>query len=76
MVRDANNTSRKQVADSLNEVKLDNDEVIVSFDVSYLYTNVPVQEVIDLCVDLLYSGEHELPPSDKENFKDVVKLHL
>ena len=33
------NTSTKKIADSLKTVQLDSDEVIVSFDVSSLYTN-------------------------------------
>ena len=48
-------SSTKSVADSLKEVNLEEDEVIVSFDVSSLYTNVPVQEAIDTVADLLYS---------------------
>ena len=69
------NTSTKSVADSLKEVKLEEDEVIVSFDVSSLYTNVPVQEAIDTVADLLYSGEHQqLPPVDKATFKELLKL--
>ena len=68
------NTSTKSVADSLREVKLEEDEVIVSFDVSSLYTNVPVQEAIDTVADLLYSGEHQLPPVDKATFKELLKL--
>ena len=68
------NTSTKQVADSLKEVQLEDDEVIVSFDVSSLYTNVPVQEAIDVCADLLYSGKHEVPPVDKETFKELLRL--
>ena len=68
------NTSTKKVADSLEGVKLDEDEVIVSFDVSSLYTNVPVQEAIDVCADLLYSGKHEFPPVSKDTFKELVRL--
>ena len=68
------NTSTKKIADSLKDVKLDEDEVIVSFDVSSLYTNVPVQEAIDVCADLLYSGDHQLPPVDKETFKELLSL--
>ena len=56
------NTSTKKIAESLKTVQLDSDEVIVSFDVSSLYTNVPVREAIDICADLLYSGDHEQPP--------------
>ena len=60
--------------DSLKTVKLEEDEVIVSFDVTSLYTNVPVREAIDVCADLLYSGKYELPPVDKQTFKDLLEL--
>ena len=33
------NTTTKKIADSLKTMQLDSDEVIVSFDVSSLYTN-------------------------------------
>ena len=48
--------------------------VDVSFDVVSLYTNVPVQEAIDICADLLYSGEHVQPPVDKQTFKELLEL--
>ena len=54
---------------SLKIVKLEEDEVIVSFDVTSLYTNVPVREAIDVCADLLYFGKYELPPVDKQMLK-------
>ena len=68
------NTSTKKIADSLSSVELDEDEVIISFDVASLYTNVPVQEAIDVCTELLYSGEHKLPPVDKNTFKELLQL--
>ena len=68
------NTSTKLIADSLKAVKLEEDEVIVSFDVSSLYTNVPIQEAIQICADLLYSGEHALPPVDKQTFIELLEL--
>ena len=68
------NTSTKDIADSLDSVKLDDDEVLISFDVSSLYTNVPLQEAIDVCTDLLYSGKHKVPPVDKDTFKELCQL--
>ena len=68
------NTSTQKIADKLNTIVLDDDEVIISFDVVSLYTNVPVQEAITVCADLLYSGEHTLPPVDKETFKELLEL--
>ena len=68
------NSSTKMIADSLKDVQLEEGEEIVSFDVSSLYTNVPVQEAIEHCADLLYSGEYELPPVEKETFIKLLSL--
>ena len=45
---------------------------MVSFDVTSLYTNVPVQEAIDDCTDLLFSGRYPKPPVDEETFKTLL----
>ena len=68
------NSSTKQVSDSLKHIKLGEDEELVSFDVSSLYTNVPVMEAINVCADLLYSGKYNLPPVDKETFIELAKV--
>jgi hypothetical protein len=56
------NSSTKTIADDLEHIQLEADEEIISFDVSSLYTNVPVIEAIDLCTELLYSGKYKNPP--------------
>ena len=68
------NTSSKQIADSLKDIHLDEDEVLVSFDVTSLYTNVPVMEAINVCADLLYNGKQKAPPVDRETFVTLAKL--
>lgn len=68
------NSSTKQISESLNAVTLDEDEEVVSFDVTSLYTNVPVQEAIEHCADLLYCGKHQLPPVDKDTFIRLLQL--
>ena len=68
------NTSTQKIADKLATIKLEENEEIISFDIVSLYTNVPVEEAIEVCTDLLYSGEHQLPPVDKETFKELLKL--
>ena len=66
VVKDCNiNSSTKSISDSLRNIKLCEDEVLISFDVSSLYTNVPVYEAIDECTNLLYSGRYKKPPIDK-----------
>ena len=64
----------KKVADQLKDITLDDDEVLVSFDVVSLYTNVPVEEAIQEAADRLYSGEFETPPITKDTFIKLITL--
>ena len=41
----------------MNGVCLDSDDVMVSYDVSSLFTNVPIQEAIDAIRDMLQKDE-------------------
>ena len=68
------NASTKSISDTLKTITLAEDEEIVSFDVSSLYTNVPVLEAIETCTELLYAGKHELPPVDPETFVTLAKI--
>ena len=69
------NSSTKSVCDKLKSVILEKDEVMISFDVSSLYTNVPVLEAIQYCADLLYNlPPDKLPPVDKETFILLTKM--
>ena len=58
----------------IKDLKLDPDEIIVSFDVVSLFTNVPVEESILLAADMLYSGKYEEPPVDKDTFIQLARL--
>ena len=62
------------MVDQIKDLVLVDDEVIVSFDVSSLYTNVPVDEAINEAAELLYSGEVTPPPVDKETFVKLLEL--
>ena len=68
------NSSTEQICNSIKNVKLEEDEQLVSFDVTSLYTNVPVVEAIEVCTDLLYSGRYEKPPVSKETFKKLAMI--
>ena len=68
------NSSTKLISDSLPNLHLDENREIISFDVTSLYTNVPVQEAIDDCSDLLFSGRYKKPPVDKETFKALLQI--
>ena len=64
----------KEVVDKLKETILQEDEVMVSFDVSSLYTNVPVNEAIQEAAEILYTGNLTRPPVDRETFIQLLEL--
>ena len=61
-------SSTREISQKLKDIHLKDDEVMISFDVSSLYTNVPVMEAINDCADLLFSGKYRKPPVSKEVF--------
>lgn len=59
--------------DKLNAFTFEPGETIVSFDVCSLFTNVPLQETIDIITDQLYSTENaDPPPFPKKSFKKLL----
>ena len=68
------NSSTKVIADSLQHINLNNDREIIRFDVSSLYTNVPVSEAISNCTNLLFSGRYKQTPVDKETFRTLLSV--
>ena len=69
-----NQCTSKKVADQLEDITLDGDEVLVSFDVVSLYINVPVEEAFQESADRLYRGEFETPPVTKDTFIKLLTL--
>ena len=61
------NRSSQKTVDSLKRTTLESDEVIISFDLTSLYANVPVKEAIQEAADRLYSGDVQAPSVDKES---------
>ena len=53
---------------------IDVDEALVSFDVTSLYTNVPVKEAIQKAAERLYGGDVKAPSFDKETFIFLATL--
>jgi len=68
------NSSTQKISEQLSSHTLSEDEELVSFDVSSLYTNVPVTEAIDVCADLLFREGAEKPPVDKNTFIELAKI--
>ena len=58
-------TNSKDARAALEATKLDEDGLVVSLDVKSLYTNVPVEEVIEITLKELYSSDKvpEIPRS-------------
>ena len=68
------NSSTKLISDLLPDIELDEESELVSFDVTSLYTNVPLNEAINNCTELLYSGRYNKPPVDPQTFVELVSL--
>ena len=58
-------TNTKDARAALEAIKLHEDELVVSLDVKSLYTNVPVEEAIEIALKELYSSDEvpEIPRS-------------
>ena len=69
------NSSTKSVCDKLKTIVLAEDEIMISFDVTSLYTNVPVMESITVCTDLLFNLPVKYhPPVDRETFMKLATI--
>ena len=62
-----------QFAKDLASIQLDEDDRLISLDVTSLFTNVPVEESIQLCANLLYESD-KVPPVDKETFITMMPM--
>ena len=66
------NTSTSSVVENL-KTGIKEDEILLSFDVTSLYTNVPVKESILYCADLLFKKVH-FSSLDKDTFITLAEL--
>ena len=58
---------------TLEQIKLEKDEQILSLDVKILYTNVPVKEAIDIALRSLYASDYK-PDIPKTTVKRLLEL--
>ena len=49
---------------------------MASFDVKSLFTNIPLQETIDLCVDLLFNDQPNIDGFTKTDFHELLTVTL
>ena len=66
-------TNSKDARAALEATKLDEDELVVSPDVKSLYTNVPVEEAIEMTLKELYSSD-EVPEIPRSAMKSLLRL--
>ena len=68
-------TSTKNFIDRINSTNVKPNDIMVSFDVCSLFTNVPLAETIDIITEYCFSNQAKLiPPVDKKIFKKLLKL--
>ena len=62
-------------ADNIKTSNLDASSVFLcSFDISSLFTNVPLTETIQICADALYSSEHPPAPFPRQIFVELMEM--
>ena len=50
-------TNAKDARETIENISLDPDESMISFDLKSLYTNVPLKEAIEIAIQKLFSQE-------------------
>ena len=65
-------TSTAAICEKLKEIRLEEDEELISYDVVSMYTNVPVHEAIQICTDMLYN----LTPDKRPNIEKDTFIQL
>jgi len=65
-----------ELIDRLQNYNFKPTQNLVSFDVTSLFTNVPLEETIDIIGNTVYSPENKenLPPIRKSDFKQLLRL--
>ena len=67
------NASTQLISDAIKNLTLPNTDELISFDVSSLYTNVPVMESINTCADLLFN-QYTIAGVSKATFIELAQL--
>ena len=62
--------------DEINNFQFKADHKLVSFDVQSLFTNVPLNETINIIADYIYSKDNQIKDNPLSMKKEVfIKLH-
>ena len=63
-------------AKEIQNYKCNNSDILASFDIKSLYTNVPLVETINIIIDLIFGNNHLFNLFSKEQFKKFLQLTL
>ena len=58
----------------LKTLNLNNQNYIVSFDITSLYTNVPVKETVNIITNLIYNNNEDFKGMTKNDFRKLLEL--
>ena len=50
--------------------------IMASFDVKSLFTNIPLQETIDLCVEKLFEDKNYIDGLSKDSFREMLTVTM
>ena len=64
----------KQVSQTLATQKLKSTETLMSLDVVSLYTNVPLDEAVQIVAEDIYNETNTTPPVDKPTFIELMRM--
>ena len=69
----------KDFVDRLKQFKLNNHNFMVSFDVESLFTNIPLEETVEICLNLIYADKpnnFKYNNFSREDFKILLNLAI
>ena len=50
--------------------------VMASFDIESLFTNIPLKETIDICVDILFNNTANIDGITKDYFHELLSIYM
>ena len=67
-----------KIATPIRSVPIAGDEIIVSFDITFLYTNIPIIDTLNIIMDYVKNDDQltEKMAIPQDNFFDLVNLAL
>ena len=66
--------SNSQLIDAISKYQFSPDSKLVSFDIENLFTNVPMDETINIACEKVYNGDGLKPPFNQDVFRNLLKF--